>query len=250
LLFRIISKTFLFLQIKIYIFLESGHTKPLVIAIDGYSSCGKSTLAKQLAKELHYVFVDSGAMYRAVTLYFIEHNIDLENSDQITTALADIHITFQNIQGQNTTFLNGRNVESEIRTLEVSELVSEVAAISIVRRKLVALQRDMMGKCGIIMDGRDIGTVVFPEADLKFFVTADPIIRAQRRYHELISKNQKADLQDVISNLRHRDHIDTTRDDSPLVQASDAIVLDNTDFSIDEQFKFAMEIIRKKQKNN
>lgn len=230
--------------------MESGHTKPLVIAIDGYSSCGKSTLAKQLAKELHYVFVDSGAMYRAVTLYFIEHNIDLENSDQITTALADIHITFQNLNGQNTTFLNGRNVESEIRTLVVSELVSEVAAISSVRRKLVALQRDMMGKCGIIMDGRDIGTVVFPEADLKFFVTADPIIRAQRRYHELISKNQKADLQDVISNLMHRDHIDTTRDDSPLVQASDAIVLDNTDFSIDEQFNFAMEIIRKKQKNN
>ena len=230
--------------------MESGHTKPLVIAIDGYSSCGKSTLAKQLAKELHYVFVDSGAMYRAVTLYFIEHNIDLENSDQITTALADIHITFQNLHGQNTTFLNGRNVESEIRTLVVSELVSEVAAISSVRRKLVALQRDMMGKCGIIMDGRDIGTVGFPEADLKFFVTADPIIRAQRRYHELISKNQKADLQDVISNLMHRDHIDTTRDDSPLVQASDAIVLDNTDFSIDEQFNFAMEIIREKQKNN
>lgn len=228
--------------------MESGHTKPLVIAIDGYSSCGKSTLAKQLAKELHYVFVDSGAMYRAVTLYFIEHNIDLEDSDQITTALAEIHITFQNLNGQNTTFLNGRNVESEIRTLVVSELVSEVAAISSVRRKLVALQRDMMGKCGIIMDGRDIGTVVFPEADLKFFVTADPIIRAQRRYHELISKNQKADLQDVISNLMHRDHIDTTRDDSPLVQASDAIVLDNTDFSIDEQFNFAMEIIRKKQK--
>jgi len=227
--------------------LESATTKPLVIAIDGYSSCGKSTLAKQLAKELQYVFVDSGAMYRAVTLYFINNNIDFANSHQISEALSNINITFRNLEGQNTTFLNGRNVESEIRTLAVSELVSEVAAISSVRRKLVALQRAMMGKAGIIMDGRDIGTVVFPEADIKFFVTADPIVRAQRRYQELISKNQKADLHDVISNLRHRDHIDSTREDSPLTQASDAIVIDNTDFSIDEQFQFALKLIQEKQ---
>jgi cytidylate kinase len=246
------SKTFFIFADLNFHFLESIHAKPLVIAIDGFSSCGKSTLAKQLAKELHYVFVDSGAMYRAVTLYFIEQNIDLSDQVAVSNALENIEITFQNIEGQNTTFLNGRNVESEIRTLQVSELVSEVAAISEVRRQLVALQRAMMGKCGMIMDGRDIGTVVFPDADIKFFVTADPIIRAQRRYNELISKDQKADLHDVISNLQHRDHIDTTREDSPLMQAEDAIVLDNSDFSIEEQFNFALDKINKKlaQKEN
>jgi len=226
--------------------LEALSQLPLVIAIDGYSSCGKSTLAKQLAKELHYVFVDSGAMYRAVTLYFLENNIDLGDGQQVFHALVHINISFQNISGENTTFLNGRNVETEIRTLKVSETVSEVAAISAVRRQLVASQRAMIGKFGMIMDGRDIGTVVFPDADIKFFVTADPIIRAQRRFQELISNNQKADLQDVIFNLQHRDHIDTTRKDSPLKQADDAIVLDNSDFTIMEQFDFALSKIREK----
>ncbi len=217
-----------------------------MIAIDGYSSCGKSTLAKQLAKELHYVFVDSGAMYRAVTLYFIENNINLEDSQQVLNALNSINISFQNIKGHNTTFLNGKNVEVEIRTLQVSELVSEVAAISSVRRQLVDLQRAMVGKCGMIMDGRDIGTVVFPDADIKFFVTADPIIRAQRRYHELINKNQNVQLQDIISNLEHRDYIDTTREDSPLTKAEDAIVLDNSHFTIKEQFDFALSKIKER----
>lgn len=226
--------------------MESILSKPLVIAIDGFSSCGKSTLAKQLAKELHYVFVDSGAMYRAVTLYFLENNINFGDSQQVSEALGKINISFQNISGQNTTFLNDRNVENDIRSLQVSDSVSEVAAISAVRRQLVALQRDMIGKCGMIMDGRDIGTVVFPDADIKFFITADPIIRAQRRYQELIAKNQKADLHDVISNLQRRDHIDTTRNDSPLKQAEDAIVLDNSSYSIDEQFDFALSKIKEK----
>ncbi|MBK9734920.1 MAG: (d)CMP kinase [Saprospiraceae bacterium] len=183
--------------------------KPLIIAIDGYSACGKSTLAKQIAKKLGYVFIDSGAMYRAATLYFLEHQVNIKNDADVQNALHEINITFQNIDGLNTTFLNGKNVEEEIRSLIVSEFVSEVSSISAVRRKMVALQRDMVGKYGIVMDGRDIGTVVFPNADIKFFVNADPMVRAQRRYHEILSKNQKADLHEIISNLAHRDKIDS-----------------------------------------
>jgi CMP/dCMP kinase len=222
-----------------------SHT-PLIIAIDGYSSCGKSTLAKQIAKALGYIFVDSGAMYRAVTLYFIRHGVDIADSEAVATALDEIKITFTIIDGYNTTFLNGENVESEIRTLMVSDLVSEVSAVSSVRRKLVDLQRKMATTIGLVMDGRDIGTVVFPHADVKIFVTADPMIRAQRRYHELLSKNQKADIHDVISNLEHRDHIDRTRLDSPLAQADDAILLDNTHFTIQDQFDFVMDVVQKK----
>ncbi len=220
-------------------------SKPVIIALDGYSSCGKSTLAKQIARHLHFLFVDSGAMYRAATLYFIENNIDVAKDNEVNNALENIHITFKNIDGENITFLNGRNVESEIRSLQVSGLVSEVSAISSVRKKMVELQRQMSSENGIVMDGRDIGTVVFPNADIKFFVTADPIVRAQRRYNELLSKNQKADLHEVISNLEHRDKIDTERADSPLRQADDAILLDNTHYDIDEQFSIVMDKIYK-----
>lgn len=225
--------------------MELPISKPVIIALDGYSSCGKSTLAKQIARHLHFLFVDSGAMYRAATLYFIENNIDVAKDNEVNNALENIHITFKNIDGENITFLNGRNVESEIRSLQVSGLVSEVSAISSVRKKMVELQRQMSSENGIVMDGRDIGTVVFPNADIKFFVTADPIVRAQRRYNELLSKNQKADLHEVISNLEHRDKIDTERADSPLRQADDAILLDNTHYDIDEQFSIVMDKIYK-----
>ncbi|MFZ1558438.1 MAG: (d)CMP kinase [Saprospiraceae bacterium] len=223
--------------------MDKKDIQPLIIAIDGYSSCGKSTLAKQIAKELHYVFVDSGAMYRAVTLYFIENDINIEDENKVFDALKHIDVTFKNINGVNTTFLNRKNVETEIRSLKVSQLVSEVSAISAVRKKMVALQRNMSGSQGLVMDGRDIGTVVFPNADIKFFITADPIVRAQRRFNELVTKNQKTDLHEVISNLEHRDKIDTEREDSPLKKADDAILLDNTHFDIEQQFKVAMQYI-------
>lgn len=224
--------------------MDIKRTKPIIIAIDGYSSCGKSTLAKQIAKELHYVFVDSGAMYRAVTLYFLENHVDIEDDNAIQQALDHVNITFMNINGNNTTFLNGRNVETDIRSLKVSQLVSEVSAISIVRKKMVALQRKMSDVQGLVMDGRDIGSVVFPDAHIKFFITADPIVRAQRRFNELLAKNQKSDLHEVISNLEHRDKIDTEREDSPLKKADDAILLDNTHYDIEQQFEVAMQYIR------
>lgn len=228
--------------------MSNSTSQPVIIAIDGYSSCGKSTLAKQIAKRFDLVFIDTGAMYRAATLYFIKNGIDINDEAMVKSVLPKINITFANINGQNTTFLNAENVENEIRSLSVSRYVSEVAALSPVRRKMVALQREMAGKQGLVMDGRDIGTVVFPDADIKFFVVADPIIRAQRRFNEMIAKNQQADLQDVISNLAHRDKIDTERADSPLKQADDAILLDNTELSKDEQFRLLEEIVLNKIK--
>jgi len=220
--------------------------KPFIIAIDGFSSCGKSTLAKQIAKELDYIFVDTGAMYRATALFFIRSEVNLNDVSQINEALEAMTISFKNIDGNNVTFLNGENVESEIRSLEVSGMVSEVAAIPAVRRKMVALQRNMTDADGVVMDGRDIGTVVFPDADVKLFVTADPLIRAQRRYNEMVAKEEHPDIQEIISNLAHRDHIDSTRDDSPLRQAEDAILLDNTTLTKDEQFELALSFIRQK----
>ena len=220
--------------------------KPFIIAIDGFSSCGKSTLAKQIAKELDYIFVDTGAMYRATALFFIRSEVNLNDVSQINEALEAMTISFKNIDGNNVTFLNDENVESEIRSLEVSGMVSEVAAIPAVRRKMVALQRNMTDADGVVMDGRDIGTVVFPDADVKFFVTADPLIRAQRRYNEMVAKEEHPDIQEIISNLAHRDHIDSTRDDSPLRQAEDAILLDNTTLTKDEQFELALSFIRQK----
>lgn len=220
--------------------------KPFIIAIDGFSSCGKSTLAKQIAKELDYIFVDTGAMYRATALFFIRSEVNLNDVSQINDALEAMTISFKNIDGNNVTFLNGENVESEIRSLEVSGMVSEIAAIPAVRRKMVALQRNMTDADGVVMDGRDIGTVVFPDADVKLFVTADPLIRAQRRYNEMVAKEEHPDIQEIISNLAHRDHIDSTRDDSPLRQAEDAILLDNTTLTKDEQFELALSFIRQK----
>lgn len=222
--------------------------RPLTIAIDGYSSCGKSTLAKQLARELGYIFVDSGAMYRAVTLYFLESGTNINDKDEVAQALEKIKIRFENIDGINTTFLNDKNVESEIRSLVVSSAVSEVSAIPVVRKKLVALQRQMKGREGMVMDGRDIGTVVFPDAEVKIFITADPIIRAQRRYNELISKNQTADIHEVITNLAHRDKIDTEREDSPLRQADDAWLLDNSHLTVTEQFDLVLNKVLEKDR--
>lgn len=184
-------------------------------------------------------------MYRATALFFIRSEVNLNDVSQINEALEAMTISF-NIDGNNVTFLNGENVESEIRSLEISGMVSEVAAIPAVRRKMVALQRNMTDADGVVMDGRDIGTVVFPDADVKFFVTADPLIRAQRRYNEMVAKEEHPDIQEIISNLAHRDHIDSTRDDSPLRQAEDAILLDNTTLTKDEQFELALSFIRQK----
>lgn len=226
--------------------MQKSSSQAVVIAIDGYSSCGKSTLAKQLAKALDFIFIDTGAMYRAVTLYFIQQKVNINNEEEVLKALDYINIEFKNCEGLNTTFLNGSNVEDEIRNQGVSNKVSEVSAITSVRKKMVALQRQMSGNQSVVMDGRDIGTVVFPNADIKFFVTADPIVRAQRRFNELVAKNQTTDLAQVISNLQHRDKIDTSRTDSPLRQADDAIVLDNTNLTVNEQFEYALGIIKDK----
>lgn len=202
--------------------------KKIIIAVDGFSSTGKSTLAKDLAKKIGYGYIDTGAMYRAVTLYFLRHETDIADEAAVAEALKKIEIDFQNIDGVNTTFLNGENVEKEIRKMYVSDFVSPVAAVSAVRRAMVKLQQAMGKKKGIVMDGRDIGTVVFPEAELKIFVTSDPKTRVDRRYAELQNKGLQADYEEVAKNLRERDHIDSTRADSPLRQAEDARVLDNT----------------------
>lgn len=220
--------------------------KKIIIAIDGFSSCGKSTLAKALAKELNYGFVDSGAMYRAVTLYLIQHKIDLQNVPAVGKALEAIQIRFVASSSGNRTYLNGQDVEEQIRTMEVSEWVSPVAAIPIVRRAMVKQQQEMGKEKGIVMDGRDIGTVVFPEAELKLFVTADPDVRAQRRFLELKNKGQEIELEEVRKNLQERDHIDSTRADSPLRQADDALILDNTNFTPAQQLKVALDLAQAK----
>lgn len=216
--------------------------KKIIIAIDGYSSCGKSTLARALAKNLAYTFIDSGAMYRAVSYYFAENEVDFTNPEQVEKALDQITIQFvQNpAKGVADTYLNGVNVENEIRGMQVAQMVSKVSAISAVRRFLVQQQQQMGLEKGLVMDGRDIGTVVFPDAELKIFVTARPEVRAQRRLLELTEKGTPATLEDVLQNLTERDTIDTTRADSPLKQADDAILLDNSDITRDEQLAIAM----------
>lgn len=220
--------------------------KKIIIAIDGFSSCGKSTLAKALAKELNYGFVDSGAMYRAVTLYLIQHKIVLQDLPAVGKALEAIRIRFVASSSGNRTYLNGQDVEDQIRTMEVSEWVSPVAAIPIVRRAMVKQQQEMGNEKGIVMDGRDIGTVVFPKAELKLFVTADPEVRAQRRFLELKNKGHEIELAEVKKNLQERDHIDSTRADSPLRQAEDALVLDNTNFTPAQQLKVALDLAQAK----
>lgn len=208
----------------------------LIIAIDGYSACGKSTTARSAARILGYRYIDTGAMYRAVTLYFLEHHVSLTNPKEVEKALQQINISFRiNNAGDSDTFLNGLNVEQAIRELRVAEMVSQVSALKAVRMKLVDQQRKIGKQRGVVMDGRDIGTVVFPDADLKFFMTADITVRAMRRQRELLDKDILADLDTVIENLRERDRIDTTRSESPLRQAPDAIVIDTTYLTIDEQ---------------
>lgn len=218
--------------------------KKIIIAVDGFSSSGKSTLARQLAAALGYIFVDTGAMYRAVTLYFLRNDIRLDDPTQVEHALQMIHIRFENLDGKNTCFLNDEMVEDEIRTLKVSAAVSDVSANSAVRRFLVAQQRAMGMKKGLVMDGRDIGTVVFPDAEVKFFITADRRVRADRRYKEFLLKNKAVNKDDIIKNISDRDQTDTQRADSPLRKAEDAIEIDNTHLNQDEQFELAMSKIK------
>ena len=216
----------------------------IIVAIDGYSSCGKSTVAKALAKKLHFIYVDSGAMYRAVTLYLLRNSIDLIDSEKVEEALENIHLSFHSRDYQTHITLNGEEVSDEIRQMPVSEKVSEVSTLKAVRTAMVKQQQRLGKSKDIVMDGRDIGTAVFPDAQVKIFMTADPNIRAQRRYKELSAKGDPVTLEEVFENLAHRDYQDTTRKESPLVRAEDAIILDNTDLSEDEQLEFVLEKIR------
>jgi cytidylate kinase len=220
--------------------------KNLVIAIDGYSSCGKSTLAKALAKKLGFIYIDSGAMYRAVTLYFIRNHTDSANPEAVADALRHIELNFHARDYESHITLNGEEVSEEIRQMPVSEKVSEISAIKLVRTEMVKQQQRMGKSKNIVMDGRDIGTTVFEDAQVKFFMTADPKIRAERRFKELQSKGDNVTtLEEVFENLAHRDYADTTRAESPLVRAEDAIVLDNTNLSPTEQMEFALRLVHR-----
>jgi CMP/dCMP kinase len=220
----------------------------IIIAVDGYSSCGKSTTAKGVAARLGYAYIDTGAMYRAVTLYFYQNLIAITNPKEVAIALENIKIDFRRNPetGRNETYLNGLNVEDEIRKLYIANMVSEVSAISEVRRAMVFQQQRMGRNKGIVMDGRDIGTVVFPTAELKIFMTADPFVRAERRQIELLAKGDMLDVQEILANIRHRDHIDTTRADSPLRQAEDAILIDTTGMTLDGQIQLMTELVENK----
>lgn len=221
--------------------------KKIIIAIDGYSGCGKSTLARQLARHLHYTHIDTGAMYRAITLYFMRNDVDTGKKEDILAALDRISLHFgpNDSEGHADMFLDGENVEQQIREKEVAGRVSEIAALPEVREFAVACQREMGSAKGIVMDGRDIGTVVYPAAELKLFMTADVSTRVERRYREVLDKKEKMSLEEVRENLALRDYIDTHRAVSPLVQASDAIVIDNTDMTEKEQLKYALSLVKK-----
>lgn len=216
-----------------------------VIAIDGFSSCGKSTVARALAKELGFVFVDSGAMYRAVTLYFLRKGIGCHDTASVVQAIQEIQLDLLPDVDKIKVVLNGEDVSEEIRTMEVSSLVSEVSAIKEVRHAMVSQQQLLGAKRNIVMDGRDIGTTVFPNADLKIFMTASPHVRAERRYAELSAKGEQLTMEEVIENLSHRDHIDSTREESPLRQADDAVVLDNSFMNQEEQLSFVLDLYKK-----
>lgn len=225
--------------------------KKITIAIDGHSSCGKSTMAKDLARRIGYVYIDTGAMYRAVTLFAMRHNLIANgqvDAAKLQEEMGNIHISLRlNPETQRPdTYLNGECVEREIRTMEVSRHVSLIAALPFVRSAMVEMQREMGKEKGVVMDGRDIGTVVFPHAELKIFVTASTEVRAQRRYDELTAKGEKCNYEEILENVKERDHIDSTRETSPLRQAEDAIVLDNTHMTIPEQENWLMEEYKKR----
>lgn len=228
--------------------------KKITIAIDGYSSCGKSTMAKQLAKSIGYIYVDSGAMYRAVTLLALRHRLFTHEGQLDTDALkrmlskTDISFRLNTETGAPETYLNGENVEKDIRTMEVSSHVSPIAALPFVREDLVKRQQRMGQEKGIIMDGRDIGTTVFPDAEMKVFVTASPEIRARRRYDELKAKGQEAPMEEILRNVKERDYIDSHREVSPLRQADDAVVLDNSSLSREEQLVWLMDLYAERAK--
>ena len=221
--------------------------KKIIIAIDGWSSCGKSTLAKELAKELGYLYVDSGAMYRAITLYFLRNHVDWTDKNEVKKALDEISLEFiyNEKSQQSEMHLNGENVEYVIRDLVVAEKVSDVAAIKEVRKFAVEQQQLMGKKKGVIMDGRDIGTVVFPKAELKIFLTADNAVRVERRFKELFEKNPNVTIDEVKANLEMRDYIDSNREESPLRKAEDAILLDNTNLTAKETQQKAFKLIKK-----
>jgi cytidylate kinase len=219
----------------------------LIIAIDGYSSCGKSTLARQLAACLNYTFIDTGAMYRAITFYFLRENVVLSDAASVEAALGRIHLHFEtNLQtGQSDIFLNGENVARPIRDMIVSEKVSEVAALKSVRHYAVSQQREIGKKGGVVMDGRDIGTVVFPHAQLKIFMTADIEVRVKRRFQELQVEQPEITIEEVQVNLEMRDYIDSNREESPLKKAEDAVVLDNSDLTPKQQLNLALQWVGK-----
>ncbi|MBQ5541007.1 MAG: (d)CMP kinase [Bacteroidales bacterium] len=223
--------------------------KNIKIALDGHSSCGKSTLAKQLAAHYGFLFIDTGAMYRAVTLYALKNGIvssdDKIDEDKLRESMGKIEIAFKRVDNQNHTLLNGEDVEKEIRQLEVSKRVSKISAIAFVREKLVDFQRRISENSSVVMDGRDIGTVVFPNAEVKFFVTANAEVRAERRYKELLEKGEKVDFNEIKQSVITRDKLDSEREVSPLRKAEDAIILDNSFMTREEQFEFAKNIIDK-----
>jgi cytidylate kinase len=225
--------------------------KKITIAIDGFSSTGKSTLAKQLAQKLQYIYVDSGAMYRAVALYTLQNNL-IENNELNTVALINnlpkISVSFQynELLKVSEIYLNGVNVNTEIRSMEVSNTVSRVATVPEIRQQLVALQQQMGAQKGIVMDGRDIGTVVFPDAELKLFMTSSANTRAQRRFDELIESGAMVTFEDVLENITSRDYLDSTREDSPLFKATDAIEIDNSNLSLDQQFDKVLALVASK----
>ncbi len=233
-------------------YLSARIMKKIIIAIDGWSSCGKSTLAKQLAKKLNYVYVDSGAMYRAITLHFLRKSVDLDKPKEIKKALEEIELDFRynELTHQADMFLNDENVEYLIRDLIVAEKVSDVAAIGEVREFAVAQQQKMGRNKGIIMDGRDIGTVVFPDAELKIFMTADNMVRVERRFKEMYAKNPNITVQEVAENIQMRDYIDSNRAISPLRQAEDAIVIDNTNYTPEEQLEVAYKLAKERISSN
>ncbi|WP_153800520.1 (d)CMP kinase [Foetidibacter luteolus] len=222
--------------------------KKIIITIDGFSSCGKSTLAKQLAKELNYVFVDSGAMYRAITLYFLRNHVNTDSSEDVIKALTNIELSFEynDRTGKSDMYLNDENVEALIRDMLVSENVSTIAALKEVREFAVEQQQKMGEKKGIVMDGRDIGTTVFPNAELKIFMTADPHVRVERRFKELYEKNPDITIEEVKRNLEMRDYMDSNREFSPLRQAEDAIVLNNSNLTMAEQLKTALKWVKER----